>query len=197
MSQTKYFRERLRTAYSNMDFHGFCRRAGFLPNDYAKGKWAEWQTLSNVFAAFDDETLEKILGEPTFQPVFIIVRDLGPQRDFEFVDIQNKVGERLSPLHAFECLPGDPPLIKIGPFLASVREPGLQPVSGTLTKPDQSARKDGPPEDPGPDAPGPVALERAKDIVAGCSNWSDIQYKIIPKIARLLERLSKYEYEHE
>lgn len=155
MTQTTSFRQRLRAAYSHMNFHSFCCRAGFLPDDYARSKWAEWQTLSNAFAAFDDDTLEKILGTPTQIPIFIILgQDSNAQKYggtiLEFVEVENEDGFSVAIDAPMTQYPGKSALFRLGPFLASVREPGLEAVPGVPAKPDQSPRKDGTSKEPGP-----------------------------------------------
>jgi hypothetical protein len=126
-----------------MNFYEFCRRAGFLPNDYAKSKWAQWQSLSNIFAAFDDETLEKILGSPTLTPIFIIFDGASTDRlMFETVEFED--GTIVPNLPALTPYFDRPELYRLGPFLASVREPGLEAVPGASSPSVQSSRKDGP-----------------------------------------------------
>jgi hypothetical protein len=62
MSQVKQFRERLQKAYSSIDYIEFCKRAQLQQDNYSETLWNQWIALSKVFAKFDNETLERILG---------------------------------------------------------------------------------------------------------------------------------------
>ena len=50
-------------AHWDINFTEFCQRAGFAEDNYAEGKWDEWQKLAQALNAFDDATLARLAGE--------------------------------------------------------------------------------------------------------------------------------------
>jgi len=45
------------------DYFKFCETLGFTPDDYAEGKYSQFQELINYLNQFDSETLTKMIEE--------------------------------------------------------------------------------------------------------------------------------------
>lgn len=48
-------------AWWDINYHEFCRRAGWREDDYADDKWQQWQALYHALSAFDSDTLDRIV----------------------------------------------------------------------------------------------------------------------------------------
>lgn len=61
----------------NTDYLTFCSKAGFHDDTYTRFKWRQLQQLNHALAAFDPQTLAKILApEPTtWTPEEILARE--------------------------------------------------------------------------------------------------------------------------
>jgi len=49
-------------AHWDIDYAEFCRRAGFAEDNYSDTKWEQWLALVKLLAAFDADTLERIVN---------------------------------------------------------------------------------------------------------------------------------------
>jgi hypothetical protein len=45
----------------DLNYNDWCKRAGFAENDYSIEKWQQWHKLNEALAAFDLNTLERIV----------------------------------------------------------------------------------------------------------------------------------------
>lgn len=141
VSQTKHFRDRLRAAFSKLTYEAFCERAGFREDDYSNRMWRAWLELNKNFAAFDDVTLEGILGSASLIPIYVVLDGTPPDLKFLEVEQEDENSTMIDP--PIGQYPGHTTLWRLGPFLAFSQKSGSEAVPSVSGPGSQSARKDG------------------------------------------------------